>query len=229
MTKQDAVYQDLRGKILSGSYASWGALENECVLCERYGVSRPTLQKAVARLKQEGLVHSRQGSGVFVNPPEFFSQYNIQSFTERYAAAGKTVESKVLRLEEVPANELSDIFRLGEGETLIHYERQRLVDGEPTIVDSAYLPRRLFEDFDSACLTRSVFSYIEHECGYAMSHSLRSIRPFVADARISKLLDVEIGRPLLKQCEVVYLARNVVLSYSEEVSTDPELRVLSVR
>ena len=70
MTKQDEVYEDLRRRIVNGEYASWGSLENEAVLCKRYGVSRPTLQKAVARLKQDGLVHSRQGSGVFVNPPE---------------------------------------------------------------------------------------------------------------------------------------------------------------
>ncbi len=227
MTKQDVVYQDLKSKIISGTYVPWGSLENEGVLCERYGVSRPTLQKAVSRLKQEGLVHSRQGAGVFVNPPEFFSQYSMKSFTERYK--DKMVTSKVLQFEIVPAGDLDSVFHRGGDELLIHYRRQRFVNGEPAIIDNAYLPLCMFRDFDRSCLTGSVLSYFENDCGYMVSHSLKTIRPIIADARAAELLGVEEGAPLLEQDETVYLARNVVLQYSEEISTDPEVRVLTVR
>lgn len=40
MSKHEAIYHDLRKKILNGTYASRSALESEEVLCKRYEVSR---------------------------------------------------------------------------------------------------------------------------------------------------------------------------------------------
>lgn len=48
-------------------------LPTEKVLCERFGVSRPVIREAIARLKAEGSVRTRQGSGAFVaERPEVF-------------------------------------------------------------------------------------------------------------------------------------------------------------
>lgn len=41
-------------------------LDGERELADRFGVSRPTVRKALARLEQEGLVERRQGDGTFV-------------------------------------------------------------------------------------------------------------------------------------------------------------------
>ena len=41
-------------------------LPTEKVLCERFGVSRPVIREAIARLKADGCVRTRQGSGAFV-------------------------------------------------------------------------------------------------------------------------------------------------------------------
>lgn len=48
-------------------------LPTEKALCERFGVSRPVIREAIARLKAEGCVRTRQGSGAFVaERPEVF-------------------------------------------------------------------------------------------------------------------------------------------------------------
>ncbi|MDX5446540.1 MAG: FadR family transcriptional regulator [Zoogloeaceae bacterium] len=48
-------------------------LPTEKELCERFGVSRPVIREAIARLKAEGCVRTRQGSGAFVAArPEVF-------------------------------------------------------------------------------------------------------------------------------------------------------------
>lgn len=41
-------------------------LPTEKVLCERFGVSRAVIREAIARLKADGRVRTRQGSGAFV-------------------------------------------------------------------------------------------------------------------------------------------------------------------
>jgi len=60
------VTQDLRAAILTRRFEPGEQLPSGPELAKRYGVSRMTVQQAIRRLKDEGLVVSRQGSGVFV-------------------------------------------------------------------------------------------------------------------------------------------------------------------
>ncbi|HCD31829.1 MAG TPA: hypothetical protein DER01_05435, partial [Phycisphaerales bacterium] len=41
----------------------------ERVMAEHFGVSRPTLRKAISRLCEDGILESRQGSGTFLMRP----------------------------------------------------------------------------------------------------------------------------------------------------------------
>ena len=62
----DAVAQKLRQEISSGRYKPSEKLPTERELSEIYGVSRSIIREALGRLKHDGLVTSRQGSGAFV-------------------------------------------------------------------------------------------------------------------------------------------------------------------
>ena len=56
----------LHARIMRGEYHAEERLPAENDLAEQFGVSRPVLRKAIERLKGEGLIDSRQGSGNFV-------------------------------------------------------------------------------------------------------------------------------------------------------------------
>lgn len=56
----------LRAAILTKQYAPGDQLPSGAQLAESYGVARMTIQQALRLLRQEGLIVSRQGSGVFV-------------------------------------------------------------------------------------------------------------------------------------------------------------------
>ncbi len=62
----DQIVQALRREIANGDLGPGERLPTEKALCERYGVSRPIVREAIGRLKHEGLITSRQGSGAFV-------------------------------------------------------------------------------------------------------------------------------------------------------------------
>ncbi|MGH8808621.1 MAG: FadR/GntR family transcriptional regulator [Noviherbaspirillum sp.] len=62
----DRVTQALLELIRSGAYPAKSRLPSEAEMAQRFGVSRTVIREAVSRLKSEGLVESRQGSGVFV-------------------------------------------------------------------------------------------------------------------------------------------------------------------
>ena len=56
----------LRAAILTGRYAPGDRLPSGPELATQLGVARMTVQQAIRLLRSEGLVVSRQGSGVFV-------------------------------------------------------------------------------------------------------------------------------------------------------------------
>lgn len=62
----DTVAQQLQKLIEKGSFAATGKLPTEAVLAQEYGVSRTVIREAISRLKNEGMVEPRQGSGVFI-------------------------------------------------------------------------------------------------------------------------------------------------------------------
>ena len=55
----------VRAAILTGRIAPGERLPSQAQLSQRYGVARMTIQQSLRQLKDEGLIVSRQGSGVF--------------------------------------------------------------------------------------------------------------------------------------------------------------------
>ena len=62
----DTVYAGIVEAMSSGEYAESARLPTEAELALHYGVSRPTVREALSRLRLDGLVASRRGSGSYV-------------------------------------------------------------------------------------------------------------------------------------------------------------------
>ncbi len=62
----DQVYDRLLREIIDGVYATGTRLPPEEKLAKAVGVSRPILRAALARLRDDGIVSTRQGSGNYV-------------------------------------------------------------------------------------------------------------------------------------------------------------------
>lgn len=73
----DRVTAALLNLIRSGDYPAKSRLPTEMEMSKRFGVSRTVIREAVSRLKSEGLVESRQGSGVFVRETSLDAPFRI--------------------------------------------------------------------------------------------------------------------------------------------------------
>ncbi|MEW5421753.1 FadR/GntR family transcriptional regulator [Amorphus sp. 3PC139-8] len=62
----DQVYRQLRRSILQGEIAPGANLPGEIKLARVFQVSRPVVREAIGRLRTDGLVASRRGSGTYV-------------------------------------------------------------------------------------------------------------------------------------------------------------------
>jgi len=66
MMLSDTVYEQLLGMLASGAWGPDSRLPGEQELARRFAVSRPILRQALARLRTEGRIESRKGSGSYV-------------------------------------------------------------------------------------------------------------------------------------------------------------------
>ena len=60
------VFRELLAEVAAGRYAATGRLPSEAQLVTRFGVSRPTVGRALKDLQDQGLVERRAGSGTFL-------------------------------------------------------------------------------------------------------------------------------------------------------------------
>lgn len=74
----DTVAQELLKKIETGEFGPGAKLPTEPALSEQFGVSRTVVREAISRLKNEGAVEPRQGSGVYVSQQGHLRPLRIQ-------------------------------------------------------------------------------------------------------------------------------------------------------
>jgi DNA-binding FadR family transcriptional regulator len=93
----DQVADQLRVQIEGGDYAPGDKLPTEPVLVEKFGFSRTVVREAIAALRADGLLESRQGSGVFVLGPKP-SPEGLVLFTDATDKISDIIEELELRI-----------------------------------------------------------------------------------------------------------------------------------
>lgn len=64
--KHRRIFEIVRGRIQSGDYQPGDRIPSEATLIEEFGVSRPTVARALQELERRGLVNRRRGAGTYV-------------------------------------------------------------------------------------------------------------------------------------------------------------------
>ncbi|SAK72183.1 GntR family transcriptional regulator [Caballeronia hypogeia] len=62
----DRIYNDILTSIMEGEFKEGDRLLTEHALAERFATSRPTVREALARLRADGIIVTRRGSGTVV-------------------------------------------------------------------------------------------------------------------------------------------------------------------
>jgi len=226
-TKYQEIAQDLIQQIRNGSYRAWGAMEGEHVLAKRYEVSRPTIRKALGILKEQGFIHSRQGSGIYVNPEEFYQERTMFTMSDRFRQTH--LDSKVLTFELVNASaDLAAQFNLGEEQRLFHYTRLRLLEGKPLVMEETWMPKTLFPELNETVLLGSIMSYMGDQ-GYVVSHDFKTISAIQLTSKQAKLLNKQDAALALQITHHVYFLKSILAQITIETQGDNEMNALSIR
>jgi GntR family transcriptional regulator len=162
-------------------------------LCEYHGVSRMTVNKAIANLVNEGLLYREQGKGTFVaKPKEGYQLSRLLSFTEDMKAKGMQVDTRIISFHKKSATrKIQKILSLTEKEEIFEIKRLRVVDGEPYAIETAYLPVSLCEGLTLEKLDkRSLYDILLSEYGLKMDYAHQTIEAVILDEYESGILQV---------------------------------------
>jgi GntR family transcriptional regulator, phosphonate transport system regulatory protein len=141
-----SIAEALGSEISDGHYRPGDKLPTEAQLAARFGVNRHTVRHALAALAQQGIVHSRRGSGVFVAVAS--SDYALGrrvSFHQNVIASGRSPSREVLRLETRRADRgEAEALDLGPGADVHVYEGRSFADGVPLASFRSVFPAARF-------------------------------------------------------------------------------------
>jgi GntR family transcriptional regulator len=189
-----AVADELRRRIGAGEPGR--LLPSESELAAEHRVSRVTVRKALAELKREGAVDSRQGFGWYVAaPPLRQSLSDLTTLERQILAAGREPSREVLRLvrTSTPAR-LVDV--LGAGPVL-ELERVDRVDGQPFATAAVWVRAEVAPGVTRRSLERRPLS---DQLAVALGGATETITAVAAATHEAELLGVPEGAPLLR-CE----------------------------
>jgi GntR family transcriptional regulator len=204
------VAQALKERIVRRTLKPGDLVPGDLELCEQFGVSRTTVRQGLAELAHEGWLVRERGRGTFVAPPKLTERAveRLSGFFEDMLVLGYPPVSQVLRQLARPADEqLAGRLNLKPGATIVEIERLRFVEDEPVVLTTTYLPHTLAPGLESADLTRrSLYEYLQTECGLTLARGRRTIEAVAADARQARLLRIRKGAPLVFLQSISYLA-----------------------
>jgi GntR family transcriptional regulator len=181
---------------LSGRRAAGERLPSEHELADRYSTSRPTVRRAVARLKAEGLVVTSQGRGAFVRPKPHVrllitgSNYRkhrelgLPGFNAQTLEQGQAPEQKLLEVATVSAPaEVAIRLGIEDGAPVVVRRRVFLADGEPVALCDSYYPLGLAEGTPiakSRKIRGGVHALIEDPAGPIRRRIARSVDDLIS-------------------------------------------------
>lgn len=198
------VSTQLQQAIESGILAPGYKFDNEVVLAEQLGLSRPTMRRAIQELVGKGLLVRRRGVGTQVVHGRVRRDVKLTSLYDDLAHAGREPSTRVLaNRREDSDEEVAQELRLEPGTTVRYLERLRFADGEPLAILRCWLPDGLFSPSDEDLSERGMYELLRTK-GIYMRIAHQQIGAKSASPAEASLLGLADGAPLVTMQRTTY-------------------------
>lgn len=221
------IVAELRTEIVDGHRAPGTRLPSENELADLYETSRPTVRRAIARLKAEGLVVTEQGRATFVRPSPHVRlllsgtsyrkhrRAGLTGFNAQVREQGQQPLQRLLAVTTVPApDEVALRLALDETAPVVVRRRLFLVDDQPVALCDSYYPASLAADTVIAEPHRirgGVHRVIEDPDGPIRRKIARSVDDLIArmpSVEEAEQLGLSAGVPVVRVLRTIYDAQD---------------------
>lgn len=197
----DLVYRtimhDIKEKIVNKEYDGM-RLPDERSLSEHYQVSRPSMKRALELLAQEGIVFKKRGSGTFINPLYlknrglFKYEGSNLGITDSFSVPGKSQNIELLDYQVIKTDDdlKQDLF-LTSSDFVYKIRRLRLLDDQPFLIETGFIPIKIAPDLNPDILKKSLFNYLEHQKNKRVTKSFLTItvEPSTLEDQVKLMLE----------------------------------------
>jgi DNA-binding GntR family transcriptional regulator len=199
------VSRQIEAAIERGDLAPGDRLENEVSLADRWGMSRPTMRRAIEELVDKGLLVRRRGIGTQVVHGNIKRGVELSSLFDDLARSEQQPTTEVLALARTAATEhLAERLRMPPGTELIKIERLRRARGEPLAVMKNWLPVEVAQAVTEEALRSRGLYELLRTAGVHLRIASQRIGARAATPAEGRLLGVRRGSPLLTMERTAY-------------------------
>jgi GntR family transcriptional regulator len=198
------VEEMLRKMIEKPEYQNGKLLPNEINLAKRLGISRSTVRQATNKLVYEQLLVRKKGVGTKVAKNNITTKLDKwTSFTHEMDEKGMIFKNYSIKVSMViPDKEIQQLFHINDGVKVLKMERLKGPESGPIVHFVSYFHPRtgltVNDDF-----SKPLYETLERDHHIIASVSKEGISAILANPRISKLLNVKVGDPILFRKRVV--------------------------
>ena len=199
----------IRNQIESGKWSPEQKLPSETAFCQRFNISRTVVRQALKELQNEGYLSTEKGKGSFIASAKITTGFveNLAGFYEVFQKQGFRVTTRILKQEIIPAPpSIAETLHVQANTPLVLLSRLRELNGEPSVYADNYVPEDLCPCLiDENMENRSLYKYLEKDCGYEIDRGRRYIGVTLASEFVASLLGISVGSPLIEIESVTYL------------------------
>jgi DNA-binding GntR family transcriptional regulator len=211
------VAQHLEQLIESGAYPPGTRLDNEILLADQLGLSRPTMRRAIEYLVDRGLLVRKRGVGTQVVQPKVRRPVELSSLFDDLRTAGREPRTEVLHFEvERPSEVVAEALGISTDADVYVIERLRFTGDEPLSIMHNYIPTGQLELSRKALAEQGLYDIIR-AAGISLKIATQSIGGRAARASEARLLDERPGAPLLTMTRVAYDDTGRAVEYGSHI------------
>lgn len=216
------LYQQLEeqiyGLIASGALPAGAVLPAERQLAENLGVSRVTVQRAYATLRQRKLLDSQGRRGFLVRPrpdPVRPGMDRLKGFTEEMRELGKVPSTRIVTRSTVQDRSISSIFGLPSTAPLLKLTRIRHGDDIPMSREVAWYNLKAVPALEEGDLSGSVYAFLAEQCGARLTTCEQTVEATMPTAEECRIFDFDEPIPCLLIKRHSFTQDSVMVEYVE--------------
>lgn len=197
----------IHNQIDDGTLRAGSRLPPERELCQRLGISRVTLRKALNQLVEAGVLNASHGRGWYVAKKAARREWpnTLESFSETAERMGLEAKSQVLRAEVAPASfDEAEELSIAPGTGLFHLERVRLLNEVPIALDMTQIALSVLPDIARADFTKDSLYSTLADGGIEPVRADSTMEAREADAGEARHLQIAAGKPLLVMHQLAF-------------------------
>ena len=199
------LFSELYEHVRSGAWAAGSQIPSERELCDRYGVSRTMVRRALLEAERHGLIVRVPGRGTFVARPRVVQDLaRMSSFAATLGNHTLTPTRRVVQLDWEPASaDVAGRLELPAGSPVLVADTVGYGGGEPMALYQAYIRSPAAELVEAALRLRRESVQATYEiAGLALGFDhLTADQTFEAslgDATAARILQIPIGAPIFR-------------------------------